>query len=171
MGLIVTGRTRFTGKFEGVFPQLPPPTPSFTASSTTGLVPFTVQFTNTTTGTNVSVSYEWDFNGDGTVDSTDVNPSYTYANTGTYSVSLTVVNTGGRITTTATNYIIAYSIPPTSLSGTSVNSIGLRMAVYDVNSLIGTINSLPLNMNSDTSSAQTIMGTSIVNVPIAMTNY
>jgi PKD repeat protein len=35
-------------------------------------------------------SYAWDFNNDGTTDSTDQNPSYTYTASGTYSVKLTV---------------------------------------------------------------------------------
>lgn len=166
MGLIVNGRMKFLGKFEGVFPQLPPPTPSFTASPTTGLVPLTVQFANTTTAT--AVSYEWDFTGDGTVDSTDVNPSYTYANTGTYSVSLTVVNTGGRITTTASNYIVAYTIAPASYSGVGTQTFPFRMAVFDDSSYIGQqINSFPFVISGDRSS-ETYVGQGINSFPFVM---
>lgn len=167
MGLIVNGRMRFLGRFEGVFPQLPPPTPSFTASPTTGLIPLTVQFTNTTT-TGTGVTYEWDFTGDGVVDSTDVNPSYTYADTGTYSVSLTVVNTGGRITTTASNYITAYTIPPATATGTSITIVPVKLAVYDVNSAIGSTTIVPVSIESAAIS-QTAVGSSIINVPVNIT--
>jgi len=63
---------------------------NFTASSTSGNVPLTVQFTDTSTG-SVS-SYAWDFDNDGTVDSTDQNPVHTYTSAGTYTVNLTVSN-------------------------------------------------------------------------------
>jgi hypothetical protein len=36
-----------------------------------------VAFTNTTTGQE-PISYEWDFDGDGTTDSTDANPTFNY---------------------------------------------------------------------------------------------
>lgn len=190
MGLQIVGRMRFQGKFNGVFPQIPPPTPSFTASPTTGLIPLTVNFVNTTT-TASGVTYQWDFNGDGVVDSTEVNPTYTYTTTGTFSVSLTAVSTGGSITTTQTNYIVPYDTPPESLSGTAINTVGLTMAVYDDNSLIGdgvdivpltvyfsdqsetligtSNNTVPITFNSD--SSETLLSSNINDVPLTMTNY
>ncbi|MDD3873279.1 MAG: DUF3344 domain-containing protein [Methanosarcina sp.] len=79
------------------------PVANFTASSTSGNVPLTVQFTDTSTG-SVS-SYAWDFDNDGTVDSTDQNPLYTYTTAGTYSVNLTVTNSGGSDSELKTGYI------------------------------------------------------------------
>ena len=38
------------------------------------------------------ISYAWDFNNDSKVDSTEMNPSYMYANPGSYNVNLTVTN-------------------------------------------------------------------------------
>jgi gliding motility-associated-like protein len=49
----------------------------------TGCAPFTVDFTNNSTG----VSYEWDFD-DGSPINTQVNPSHTFTNPGTYVVEL-----------------------------------------------------------------------------------
>jgi PKD repeat protein len=72
------------------------PTAGFNVSSELGIAPLTVNFQNTTTG-NVS-SYQWDF-GDGTTN-TDISPTHTYINPGTYNVILTAVGTGGSSTAT-----------------------------------------------------------------------
>lgn len=62
------------------------------ASDNSGTVNFTSLSLN-------AVTYAWDF-GDGSGMSTEVNPSYTYASTGKYTVTLTVTNEGGTNTTT-----------------------------------------------------------------------
>lgn len=41
-----------------------------------------------------TTSWEWDFNSDGTIDSTEQNPTYTYIRNGIYSVTLTVTTPG-----------------------------------------------------------------------------
>ncbi len=79
----------------------PAPTADFSASQTTGFAPLTVSFSDQSSG---SVNtWAWSF-GDGGVNST-ANPSHTYTNAGTYSVSLTVTGPGGSNTVTKTNYI------------------------------------------------------------------
>ena len=77
----------------------------FTASPTSGDCPLTVQFTNKSTG-EIS-HWEWDFDTDGTVDSTQQNPSHTYYTAGKYTVCLKVTGPGGSDTQTKTNYIEA----------------------------------------------------------------
>jgi trimeric autotransporter adhesin len=79
------------------------PTAAFSASPTSGTAPLNVQFTDESTGG--PNSWQWDFQNDGTVDSTARNPSFTYASPGTYSVRLTVGNGSGSDTLTRTNYI------------------------------------------------------------------
>ena len=71
----------------------PPPVANFTGTPTSGTAPLNVQFTDTST--NNPTSWAWDFDNNGTVDSTVKNPSHVYANPGTYSVKLTATNTGG----------------------------------------------------------------------------
>ncbi|MEN6328817.1 MAG: PKD domain-containing protein [Methanobacteriaceae archaeon] len=89
------------------------PTANFTATPTSGKEPLTVQFTDISTGTP-TFSYQWDFENDGTIDSTEKNPSHTYNGVGTYTVKLTVTNLLGENSATKTNYIITDdSIPPT----------------------------------------------------------
>jgi PKD repeat protein len=43
-----------------------------------------------------SISYAWDFSNDGTVDSADPNPSYTYTSNGVYTAKLTVTDSSGK---------------------------------------------------------------------------
>ncbi|AKJ37834.1 PKD domain-containing protein [Methanosarcina barkeri] len=89
------------------------PVANFTANVTSGIAPLDVQFTDASTG-NVS-SYSWDFDNDGTVDSTEQNPVYTYAAAGTYTVNLTVTGPGGSDSEVKTEYIDVSSPSPSKL--------------------------------------------------------
>ena len=82
------------------------PVANFTADVTSGIAPLTVQFNDESTGV-IILDYAWDFNDDGIVDSTLQNPEFTYETAGTYTVSLTVSNTGGSSTETKTDYIVS----------------------------------------------------------------
>jgi trimeric autotransporter adhesin len=77
-----------------------PPAASFAAVPSSGAAPLTVQFTDTSSGTVDSRA--WDFQDDGTVDSTAANPAFTYASPGTYTARLTVSNAAGSSSTTRT---------------------------------------------------------------------
>lgn len=85
--------------------QAPPATPAaaFTSDVTTGNAPLTVQFTDRST--NSPTSWAWDFDNDGTVDSTDQNPAYEYGTAGIYSVKLTATNAAGSDDEVKTDYI------------------------------------------------------------------
>ncbi|OPX86461.1 MAG: Endo-1,4-beta-xylanase A precursor [Pelotomaculum sp. PtaB.Bin104] len=85
--------------------QAPPAAPAaaFTADKTSGNAPLTVQFNDQST--NAPTSWAWDFNNDGTVDSTDQSPSHEYSAAGTYSVKLTVTNAAGSDDEVKTGYI------------------------------------------------------------------
>jgi uncharacterized delta-60 repeat protein len=80
------------------------PVADFVATPTGGNPPLTVQFTDASTG-NVT-SWAWDFDNNGTVDSTEQNPSYTYNNPGGYVVKLTVTGPEGSDEEVKLNYII-----------------------------------------------------------------
>jgi hypothetical protein len=77
----------------------------FYANPTRGPFPLTVSFTDQSTGSNTS--WEWDF-GDGST-STKQNPSHTYTEPGTYTVSLTVTGYEGSDTNTKADYIKVWS--------------------------------------------------------------
>ena len=66
------------------------PQANFSYNITNECDPGTVQFTNQSTGT--ITSYEWEFEGGTPSTSTQENPTITYNNPGTFSVTLTVTN-------------------------------------------------------------------------------
>ena len=81
-------------------------TASFSASPKSGVAPLTVNFTDISSTVSLPLNYEWDFDNDGTVDSTDENPTYVYSSAGTYAVKLTVTDSDGRsISYTKADYI------------------------------------------------------------------
>lgn len=88
--------------------QIAPPVADFSASPTTGNVPLTVVFSDSSTGT--PSAWSWGF-GDGST-STTRNPTHVYSAAGTYTVSLTVGNTGGQDTKTKTGLISATEPSP-----------------------------------------------------------
>src|SRR3954451_19819597 len=73
------------------------PVAQATGTPTTGLAPLTVQFNSTGSKDPEGgpITYAWDFNGDGNVDSTDPNPSYVYTANGAYTAKLTVKDQTG----------------------------------------------------------------------------
>ena len=87
----------------------PLPDAEFSATPLSGLAPLSVRFTDLTT--NNANSWEWDFNGDGIVDSNEQNPSHTYEIPGSYTVILRATNsTFGNDTETKTGYITAIEV-------------------------------------------------------------
>ena len=86
---------------DGVFP-------AFSATPTIGSSPLTVQFTDSSfSSPNAIQTWAWDFENDGTVDSTVQNPSFVYTGAcSTFDVSLTVNDAAGRSgTLVKTDYI------------------------------------------------------------------
>lgn len=82
------------------------PTAAFTGSPTNGPAPLMVTFTNTSTGYDPPLTYAWDFDNNGTVDSITMNPLANYLGQGIYAVKLTVTDSDGSTNTlTRTNYI------------------------------------------------------------------
>jgi gliding motility-associated-like protein len=81
------------------------PQASFTLNdSTSCTAPLTVNF-NASSSIN-AFTYEWDFDNNGSIDASIVNPSFTYTAPGFYTVRLTVRDTGGCASTlTRTNLI------------------------------------------------------------------
>jgi cytochrome c len=69
-----------------------PPIAVATSSVDSGPLPLSVNFSSAGSKDpeGKPLTYAWDFQGDGTVDSTDANPSFQYAVAGSYNVKLTV---------------------------------------------------------------------------------
>ncbi len=85
-----------------VFSTLPlAPVAAFSATVTQGYAPLTVQFTDESS--HSPISWSWNF-GDGNTSDAQ-NPTHTYLEVGSYTVSLAVSNSGGNHTETKVNYI------------------------------------------------------------------
>jgi PKD repeat protein len=97
---------------------------TFTASPTSGTAPLTVQFRDSSSGS--PISWAWDFENDGTGDSTEQNPVHTYSAAGTYSVRLTASNAIGSNSQTRSGYITVTgsSTPPDLAVDTIVPNLG-----------------------------------------------
>ncbi|HIG99141.1 MAG TPA: PKD domain-containing protein, partial [Thermoplasmata archaeon] len=81
-------------------------TADFSAAPLSGTVPLVVQFTDLSTAENTTItSWAWDFENDGTIDSTEQDPTWTYTENGTFSVSLTVSDDDISDTETKIDYI------------------------------------------------------------------
>jgi len=76
----------------------------FAANNTVGTAPFSVTFNNYSSGS--PTSWQWDFNNDGIVDATSMNPTYTYSAIGVYTVKLIALKEGSADTLIRTNYIM-----------------------------------------------------------------
>ncbi|HEU4918889.1 MAG TPA: PKD domain-containing protein [Candidatus Limnocylindrales bacterium] len=99
-GLVILATNETTDRYwwhfdplGGTPPAPEPPVAAFSATPTTGPAPLRVGFTDTST--NLPTSWAWDFDNDGTVDSTERHPTFTYSAPGAYSVKLTVANAAG----------------------------------------------------------------------------
>jgi PKD repeat protein len=87
----------------------------FSAEPITGYAPLLVNFVSesyTTDGSQIVV-WEWDFDGDGVIDSSLENPSFTYLGAGNYTVSLNVTNdTSQNHQTTKHNFVFVLNSAP-----------------------------------------------------------
>lgn len=84
----------------------------FIADITLGEPPLTVQFTDLSVSYNDNdiFSWDWDFNGDGVIDSNLQNPEWMYTELGDYSVTLTISDGSETAQRTRGNYIhVAYN--------------------------------------------------------------
>ncbi|MCK6562982.1 choice-of-anchor D domain-containing protein, partial [bacterium] len=79
----------------------------FTDNRHEGIAPYTVQFSDFSSATDSTsiISWEWDFEDDGIVDSQEQNPAWTFVNEGVYSVRLTVSDGVNTATWVADRYL------------------------------------------------------------------
>ncbi|MCF2531367.1 LamG-like jellyroll fold domain-containing protein [Yinghuangia soli] len=110
------GRIHYTGSR---------PIARITATPTSGAVPLAVAFSGTTSSDpdpGQTLTYAWDFDRNGTVDSTSATPSWTYTTPGTYQPQLTVTDPTG-LRGTAQTTITAGNAPPTAIIDTPTSAL------------------------------------------------
>lgn len=111
---------------------------NFSGTPRIGTVPLTVQFTDLSTAQNTTITkWKWDFDDDGVIDSTQKDPEWTYADEGTYTVSLTVSAPGISDTERKEDYITVS--PPGTMNVTIGNITGgflqVKAEVHNTGSL------------------------------------
>ncbi|MGQ1911328.1 PKD domain-containing protein, partial [Marinifilum sp. RC60d5] len=98
------------------------PVARFSASKTVLCsIPETVTFTNNSDSDAAGTTYEWDFDGDGIVDSTDENPSHSYTAAGDYTVKLIVFNPDTGCTDENTKKIYVTTSTPDFITDKTVD--------------------------------------------------
>ncbi|MFK7742126.1 MAG: PKD domain-containing protein [Planctomycetota bacterium] len=103
---------------------------SFAATPSSGSSPLVVAFTDTsfTNDPGGVLSWAWDFDGDGTIDSTNATDTFTYTSCGSYDVTLTVTDAlNGSSTTTAVGAVL---VDPVTASF-NVTNIGPGIWQFD----------------------------------------
>ncbi|MCK9580324.1 MAG: PKD domain-containing protein [Methanoregula sp.] len=103
-------RTRKITLTEIIAVRQPGPGVMFAANNTTGYPPMSVRFKDLSSGT--PTAWSWDFDNDGTIDSTEQDPVCVYKIPGNYSVSLRATNSSGSTTRVEERMIIAASPEP-----------------------------------------------------------
>ena len=89
------------------------------ATPTNGLAPLEVEFSSEGSrdpDPSDSIEFAWDFTNDGSVDSTDPNPTFTYTQNGVYTARLTVTDSSGKTATQTTTITVGNTAPALTLS-------------------------------------------------------
>jgi cytochrome c len=94
------------------------PVAKATATPSSGHAPLNVRFTNQSTDPDAgqALTYAWDFNGDGTTDSTSANPTHTFTTNGTHRVRLVVADPTGRRTAVNVTVTVGNTAPRVELT-------------------------------------------------------
>jgi PKD repeat protein len=125
------------------------PGPDFSVNVSSGAPPLTVQFTDASTGPGIT-GWAWDFNNDGTIDSTDQNPDCVYRLAGNYTVNLTVTNAFGTRTMTRTNAITVINpIPLISFTANTTTGIPPLAVRFNDTSIARNITAWAWDFNND----------------------
>ncbi len=123
-----------------------PITPDFSATPTIGAAPLSVAFTDLST--EQPTSWQWDFDNDGNVDSTQQNPTFVYSTPGTYTVRLVATNEVGARTTTKAAFITV--VAPTDASFTRTPGSGtVPFAVQFTDTTVGSPTSWQWDFDED----------------------
>jgi len=98
---------------------------SVNANPVSGNAPLTATFVVAITGED-PFTYEWDFNGDGSIESRSENPSYTYSIPGTYEAELKVTDSLGNTKTDSVKIYVTKFDPKINVDSYSPTSFKLN---------------------------------------------
>ncbi|HPR16645.1 MAG TPA: PKD domain-containing protein [Candidatus Cloacimonadota bacterium] len=118
----------------------------FSADPLSGYAPLEVQFSDLSTG-NIT-SWAWDFDNDGTIDSNEQNPTYTYTEPGTYSVALTVQDAYCSDTAVENDYITVDEAVIADFSATPLSGLA-PLEVQFTDATIGNVGTWAWDFDND----------------------
>jgi cytochrome c len=100
------------------------PVPVASAAPAFGFAPLTVQLSSQGTADpdGDAISLEWDFDGDGSVDSNEPNPSVTFDTNGTHTVSLRASDATGRYAVASARVVVGNTPPVISFASPAPGS-------------------------------------------------
>jgi PKD repeat protein len=129
------------------------PVADFSAASTNGEAPLIVNFTDQSIPNGEIDSWAWDFDANGTDDSNEQNPMYTFDSGGVYSVRLTVSHLGVMHTLVKTDYITVDeppAAPVANFSATPTSGVRpLEVTFTDLSAPVGDVNSWAWDFDDD----------------------
>lgn len=100
-----------SGCIEEEKPTNEAPKASFTYKPDAIYMNTVINFTDTSTDDVKVASWSWDFDGDGVEDSSNQNPTHSYATVGDHIVNLTVTDEEGKTGTTTKTITVSYKPP------------------------------------------------------------
>ncbi|MBY8873762.1 ThuA domain-containing protein [Micromonospora sp. PLK6-60] len=95
------------------------PSAVLNATPTNGRAPLTVAFSSEGSkdpDPADSISFAWDFDGNGTTDSVDPNPTFTYTTNGVYTARLTVTDSSGKSASANTTITVGNTAPTVTVN-------------------------------------------------------
>ena len=137
LAVIGPGGTSTTNRLNYIVVTNATPVANFVANQTSGLAPLRVRFANTSSSLVTNAS--WTFGDGGMLDTNASAVVYTYADIGTYSVSLTVTGPGGTTSTNRVNYIVVTNGPPVASIAASPTKGMAPLLVSFTNTSLGVI--------------------------------
>lgn len=114
-----------------------PPVAKITVAKTTFTVNETATFSGSTSTDDKGISkYEWDLNGDSTIDVTGVTASTTYAAAGSYKVTLKVTDTINQTGSASVTITVSASAPPPVTDAPPVARIAASKTSFNVGEVV-----------------------------------
>jgi len=139
----------------------PGPIVSFSSNINVGCNPLPVSFTNTTSGAPV---YSWNF-GDGSPLSGVQSPSHTYANSGTYSVTLIATQGSCADTLRVQSMVVVYPTPGASFNSATTACLGDTIFFANTSTSNGGITGYSWDFGDGSSSVTTASPNHIYTTP------